>query len=519
MNRTIRTTLAALAPPRRQSMRSVRSRLTTFVALIAVLAWSPINAKADAVLDWDLIAVNTLTTQSPFAQARYMAITQLAVFEAVNAITGDYEPYLGTVVAPAGASADAAAIAAAYRVLKNYFPLAATLDTSYAASLASIPDSTAKTDGIATGEAAAAQMIALRVGDGSSPPEFYLPESSDPGVWQTTPTCPAAGGVNFQWQNITPFGMFPSSPGSEIWFDRFMPRPPPALTSTRYAKDYAEVKAVGSVNSTERPQDRADVARFFAASSPTFCIQPGSKAARRRPRQIVVGECAGPGPAQYGHQRQPRRVVRGEVLLPVLAARDGDSRGGTGRQRENRPRPRLFTVHPHAVLSKLPVEPRGWEQQRGGDHEASVWCRRPRDNDGQPRRSGRNAALHHPQADHGRHRRRARLRGHPFSIRPGRWRAALDARSLLSSTSTICEARTVPIDRRPVDYRRLRIRAARRAYRDPNATSRIAASAWLQSPSPLLCQERHRDSSRCRSTLFSPCRALRRHSLVGGRDK
>jgi hypothetical protein len=51
--------------------------------------------------------------QSPFAQARYMSITQLAVFEAVNAITGHYEPYLGTVVAPVGASADAAAIAAA----------------------------------------------------------------------------------------------------------------------------------------------------------------------------------------------------------------------------------------------------------------------------------------------------------------------------------------------------------------------------------------------------------------------
>ena len=264
-------------------MRSVRSRLTTFVALIAVLAWSPINARADAVLDWDLIAVNTLITQSPFAQARYMAITQLAVFEAVNAITGDYEPYIGTVVAPAGASADAAAIAAAYRVLKNYFPLAATLDTSYAASLASIPDGTAKTDGIATGEAAAALMIALRVGDGSSPPEFYLPESSDPSVWQTTPTCPAAGGVNFQWQNITPFGMFPSTPGNETWFDRFMPSPPPALTSTRYTKDYAEVKTVGSLNSTARPQDRADVARFFGASSPTFVFNLAA-------RQLAVAQ-------------------------------------------------------------------------------------------------------------------------------------------------------------------------------------------------------------------------------------
>jgi len=74
--------------------------------------------------------------QNPFAQSRFMAITQLAVFEAVNAITGAYTPYLGTVVAPAGASVDAAAVEAAYRVLKNYFPAAANLDTAYAASLA-----------------------------------------------------------------------------------------------------------------------------------------------------------------------------------------------------------------------------------------------------------------------------------------------------------------------------------------------------------------------------------------------
>ena len=91
-----------------------------------------------------------------------MAITQLAVFEAVNAITGDYKPYLGTVVAPAGASAEAAAVAAAYTVLKNYFPLAPNLDSAYAASLAAIPDGPAKSGGIATGQAAAAQMIALR---------------------------------------------------------------------------------------------------------------------------------------------------------------------------------------------------------------------------------------------------------------------------------------------------------------------------------------------------------------------
>jgi hypothetical protein len=248
-------------------------RVCISITLVALLACSPIAAGADVVLDWNAIGVSTSVSQgqSPFAQARFMAIVQLAVFEAVNAITGDYEPYLGTVVAPAGASADAAAVAAAYTVLKNYFPLAPILDPAYAASLAVIPDGSAKSGGIATGQAAAAQMIALRLGDGSSPPQFYLPASIDPGVWQLTPSCPAAGGVGFQWQNMTPFGV-PSAPGSQAWIAQFAPGAPPALTSERYARDYNEVKKVGNVSSglTERSQDRADVARFYAVSSPSL---------------------------------------------------------------------------------------------------------------------------------------------------------------------------------------------------------------------------------------------------------
>jgi hypothetical protein len=245
-------------------------KLRTFVAIVALSLACPMAARADVVLDWNEIAVATLTSQrqSPFAQARFMSITQLAVFEAVNAITRDYEPYLGTVVAPAGASAPAAAVTAAYRVLKNYFPGAANLDPAYADSLAAIPDGPAKTAGIATGEMAAAQMIARRVGDGAAPGMFYVPTSADPGEWQITPSCPAGGGTNFQWQNMTPFGV-PSTPGSQSWLHQFLPDPPPALTSRRYAKDYNEVKTVGSIESTARPSDRADVARFFATTAPS----------------------------------------------------------------------------------------------------------------------------------------------------------------------------------------------------------------------------------------------------------
>ena len=244
-----------------------KNRVLGLCMLIATLFGSAV-AKADVVLDWNVIAVNTAVTngQNPFAQARSAAIVQLAVFESVNAITGEYHPYLGTIVAPPGACPEAAAIQAAYRVLSTYFPMSAsTLDAERANSLASIPDGQAKTDGIATGEAAALAMIALRAHDGSSPPQFKIPGPLVPGEWQATPSCPIVNGVAvgtaFQWQNVTPFGI---SSASDFLLD-----PPPALTSDEYAETYNEVMTVGSLNSTQRPPDRANVALFYAAASPT----------------------------------------------------------------------------------------------------------------------------------------------------------------------------------------------------------------------------------------------------------
>ena len=232
----------------------------TRALVIAALLFVPTIARADVVLDWNQIMLATLAGQNPFAQGRFAAITQLAVFEAVNAVTNEYEPYLAGSGTATGASAEAAAIAAAHRVLSTYFPAsAATLDTARANSLALIPDGDAKEDGIAAGESAAAAMIALRAADGSAPPQFYPPASTAPGAWQSTPGCPAAGGILLHWRNVTPFGI-PSS-------DYFRPDPPPALTSMEYAKDYNEVNAVGSIDSSLRPQDRSDVARFYNAVS------------------------------------------------------------------------------------------------------------------------------------------------------------------------------------------------------------------------------------------------------------
>ena len=92
---------------------------------VMALLMMPAAGKADVVLDWNAIMQATVGTQPPFPQARFAAITQLAVFEAVNAITRDYKPYLGTITAPPAPPTEAAAIAAAHTVLKNYFPASA----------------------------------------------------------------------------------------------------------------------------------------------------------------------------------------------------------------------------------------------------------------------------------------------------------------------------------------------------------------------------------------------------------
>ena len=121
------------------------SRSRIVIAIVIALCSSPTLARADVVTDWNAIALTAAAGQNPFNQARILAIAQLAVFEAVNAVTGRYQPYLGTIVAPAGASEQAAAVAAAHAALKFYLPAsAAALDAARASSLASIPEGPAR---------------------------------------------------------------------------------------------------------------------------------------------------------------------------------------------------------------------------------------------------------------------------------------------------------------------------------------------------------------------------------------
>jgi len=242
------------------------------VMLFVGLMFGPAAARADdIVLRWNEIAARTATATNPFNQARIGAIVQLAVFEAVNAVTGDYEPYLDpATVAPAGTSVEAAVIIAAHKVLTTYFPAPATvamLDAARDSDLLAIPPGSAKTNGIGVGMAAANAMIARRATDGSSPLTTLVPTPTGPGDYQLTTGC--AAGMFYNWQNVTPFGITSAAD--------FLLSPPPSLTSNRYTKDYIEVNTVGASTSTERSTDRAEVARLYAASSPSFALSMAAR--------------------------------------------------------------------------------------------------------------------------------------------------------------------------------------------------------------------------------------------------
>lgn len=216
---------------------------------------------ADAVMEWNqqAVALTLLPASalSPVQQTRVMAIFQVAVHDAVNGITGEYETYLSPSSAPENASADAAAIAAAHHALKNLFPgNDMTLDVRYANSLAAHGLSPAD-PGIAFGQDAAAAILALRANDHSAQAQFdyHAPNAGTPGVWVRLNNAPA---LLPGWGQVTPFVMRSSS--------QFRPEAPPALNSEQYAKDYNEIKEIGRSGSATRTAEQSQIALFWRAS-------------------------------------------------------------------------------------------------------------------------------------------------------------------------------------------------------------------------------------------------------------
>jgi hypothetical protein len=234
-----------------------------FVAVSVGLLASVLQAGAqNIVTDWNTIASQTIVHnagKTPAASSVWFAYAAIASYDAVNAIDQQHEPFYYFDRASRRASKEAAALAAAHRVLVRYFPAQqATLDTDYAVSLASISaDPTAKSAGLAVGEASAAAIIAARTGDGLEADVPYTP-GSGPGVWQPTPPkyLPAAT----PWlAQMRPFTL--KSPS------QFLPDGPTPLDSVQWERDYIITGALGAANGSLRTPAQTEIGLFWTEST------------------------------------------------------------------------------------------------------------------------------------------------------------------------------------------------------------------------------------------------------------
>jgi PAP2 superfamily len=223
----------------------------------------------DSVSEWNQYAATqtlSTTTLAPVQQARVMAIIHISIHDSVNGITREYETFLAPAASPDGASADAAAIAAAAEAMRGMFgdgPFPAlnnkTISQLFSESMAA--RGLSETDpGVGYGVAAADAVLALRASDGSAQAQFpYDGPNTDPGTWRLLP------GQIAQlpgWGRVTPFALKSGS--------QFRPDTPPALGSDEYAKDFNEIKEIGSSTSSTRTQLQSQIALFWRASPVTI---------------------------------------------------------------------------------------------------------------------------------------------------------------------------------------------------------------------------------------------------------
>ena len=240
-------------------------------------------AGGDAVTVWNAHA-GVAATQAciapladPFHESRLYAMMHVAIHDALTAIDRRSRPYTFDPPAAPGASPEAAVAAAARAVL---VPLlgqlprelasqvcsdagVASVEAAYRAALAALPDTPAKAQGIAVGQAAAAAILALRATDGTGAPfqNTSCPQATPPGTYQCTPGFPF---IAFEaWAKVTPFVLQDSA--------QFRPGLPYTLTEQSYTADFTEVKALGGDGSTTpsaRTADQTEIALVWWESSP-----------------------------------------------------------------------------------------------------------------------------------------------------------------------------------------------------------------------------------------------------------
>jgi hypothetical protein len=274
-----------LAPAGLAGSPLARVALAALAGVVLLGAPAAAATPAAEVLEWNVtgFAVTADAGMNPILQSRALAMTHLAVHDALNAIERRYEPYLHEGRGEAGASPTAAVAAAAREVLAGLVArsgsaeqrarAAEKLEAAYAAALARVPAGAARDHGLTTGQAAARAMLAARAQDGAAAPPTYTPGTA-PGHWRPTPNPvpanppipdPALAPGNWpamlpQWKSVAPFTM------ATPW--QFRLPGPPRLDGAQWARDYDEVKRLGGKASAERSAAQAEIAAYWYEPSP-----------------------------------------------------------------------------------------------------------------------------------------------------------------------------------------------------------------------------------------------------------
>lgn len=247
--------------------RGQTARVACVVLAAAILAGSQSATSVRAshyenpVVYWNNVVSNAVladtAARTPSAAALYVAIAQAAVYNATMAIERTHRLYASSLTAPAGASVDAAVAAAARDVLVAYFPSqAASVDAAYSASLAEIPSGEAKANGVTVGKQAAAEMVALRIGDGRFAPVAEPPDGDEPGEWRRT----SPGAAVTPWTGqVRPFLI--TSP------DQFRPDGPNKLGSKAYADQLNETRLYGAKTGSLRTAAQTEIAIFWTENT------------------------------------------------------------------------------------------------------------------------------------------------------------------------------------------------------------------------------------------------------------
>jgi hypothetical protein len=252
-----------------------RRRMICFspgAALAAFVILSAAPARANVVADWNAIMVRTLYTRwvaahNPAELSRMAAIVQASVYDAVNGLERRYEPFHVDLEPPHDASADAAAVQAAYRALVTLVPAEqASLDADRTASLAALthhgPHQHVKLErGIEWGETVAQAILDWRSRDGITPDPPPFLGGDAVGQWRPTPPGFLPGLVP-QFATMVPWAL--DTPG------QFRPAGSPPLDGYQHAVDYNETRVLGEAQSTLRTAEETLVAQFWNSVPPTL---------------------------------------------------------------------------------------------------------------------------------------------------------------------------------------------------------------------------------------------------------